>query len=86
MTWLSSPENMYHTKETKSMEKLNYIYRHSSHPLEADGFSGDRKINYDPTFALGSDIDGNQNVLVVGWRGISGNSANSSVSLMWREL
>ena len=44
MTWLSSPENMYHTKETKSMEKLNYIYRHSSHPLEADGFSGDRKI------------------------------------------
>ena len=43
-------------------------------------------INYDPTFALGSDIDGNQNVLVVGWRGISGNSANSSVSLMWREL
>ena len=47
MTWLSSPENMYHTKETKSMEKLNYIYRHSSHPLEADGFSGDRKIKLD---------------------------------------
>ena len=50
------------------------------------GSSTNNNINYDPTFALGSDIDGNQNVLVVGWRGISGNSANSSVSLMWREL
>ena len=44
MTWLSSSENIYHRKKTKSMEKLNYIYRHSSHSLKGSGFSGDGKI------------------------------------------
>ena len=44
MTWLSSSENIYHRKKTKSMEKLNYICRHSSHSLKGSGFSGDGKI------------------------------------------
>jgi hypothetical protein len=43
-------------------------------------------INYDPTFALGSDVDGNSDVLVLGWNGIAGNAANASVSLIWRKV
>ena len=52
MTWLSSSENIYHRKKTKSMEKLNYICRHSSHSLKGSGFSGDGKITREEHYGV----------------------------------
>jgi hypothetical protein len=50
------------------------------------GTTSTNDISYDPAFALGSDIDGNQDVLVLGWRGVSGNASNACTSLIWREI
>lgn len=50
------------------------------------GQSANPPIATDPTFALGSDVDGVQDILVVGWRSISGNSSNACATLTWREL
>jgi hypothetical protein len=43
-------------------------------------------INFDANFALGSDVDGNQDVLVIGWNEINGTAANCAVSIVWREI
>ena len=43
-------------------------------------------IPYDAEFALGSDVTGSQDVLVVGWKGISGASAGGATSITWREI
>jgi hypothetical protein len=49
------------------------------------GTTSTNDIPFDPTFTLGSDVDGVQDVLVLAWRGISGNASNAATSLTWRE-
>jgi hypothetical protein len=44
------------------------------------------QINNDPTIALGADVDGNRDTLVIGWNGIQGNAGNACLSFIWREL
>jgi hypothetical protein len=42
--------------------------------------------NFDPTLAIGSDVDGVQDILVLAVRAVSGNPSNFNSSLNWREL
>lgn len=43
-------------------------------------------VTLDPNFALGTDITGSQDTLVVCWKQIAGTSLSASVAMDWREL
>ena len=50
------------------------------------GVTSTSDLFYDANFALGSDVDGNQDVLVLAWKEANGTAANTAASLTWREL
>ena len=43
-------------------------------------------VTFDPTLAIGSDVDGNQDILVLGVRAIQGNPGQFSSTINWREV
>jgi len=50
------------------------------------GISNNNVLNFDPTFGIGADIgETTSDVLVVGWRGISGNAQSSAATFVWQE-
>jgi len=42
-------------------------------------------ITFDPTFALGSDVTGSQDILVLAWTGVAGNAASATTAWTWQE-